>query len=57
MQIQVWHRENEASKKLAQIPGIGAITASALVASIVDAKSFENGRQLAAWLGLVSRLR
>jgi transposase len=55
VQIQRWHRENEASKKLAQIPGIGAITASALVASIGDAKSFDNGRQLAAWLGLVPR--
>jgi transposase len=55
VQIQRWHRENDASKKLAQIPGIGPITASALVASIGDAKSFENGRQLAAWLGLVPR--
>jgi transposase len=55
VQIQSCHRENEASKKLAQIPGIGPITASALVASIGDAKSFENGRQLAAWLGLVPR--
>ncbi|MDP2829450.1 MAG: IS110 family transposase [Sulfuricellaceae bacterium] len=55
IQIQVWHRESEASKKLARIPGIGPITASALVASIGDAKSFENGRQLAAWLGLVPR--
>jgi transposase len=55
VQIQSWHREHEASKKLAQIPGIGPITASALVASIGDAKSFENGRQLAAWLGLVPR--
>jgi transposase len=53
VQIQIWHREHEASKKLAQIPGIGPITASALVASIGDAKSFDNGRQLAAWLGLV----
>jgi len=55
VQIQVWHRANEASRKLAQIPGIGPITASALVASIGDAKSFDNGRQLAAWLGLVPR--
>jgi len=55
VQIQRWHREHAASKKLAQIPGIGPITASALVASIGDAKSFENGRQLAAWLGLVPR--
>ena len=52
VQIQAWHRENAASRKLAQIPGIGPITASALVASIGDAKNFKNGRQLAAWLGL-----
>lgn len=55
VQIQTWHRENEASRKLARIPGIGPITASALVASIGEAKSFENSRQLAAWLGLVPR--
>jgi transposase len=55
LQIQLWHREHDASHKLAQIPGIGPITASALVASIGDAKSFKNGRQLAAWLGLVPR--
>jgi transposase len=55
LQIQAWHREHDASRKLAQIPGIGPITASALVASIGDAKSFKNGRQLAAWLGLVPR--
>jgi transposase len=54
-QIQLWHRQNEASRKLAKIPGIGPISASALVASIGDAKSFSNGRQLAAWLGLVPR--
>ena len=54
-QIQLWHREHEGSCRLAQVPGIGPITASALVASIGDAKSFENGRQLAAWLGLVPR--
>ncbi len=54
-QIQVWHRQNEASRKLEKIPGIGPITASALVASIGDAKNFDNGRQLAAWLGLVPR--
>jgi transposase len=54
-QIQRWHRENEASRKLAAIPGIGPITASALIASIGDVRAFKNGRQLAAWLGLVPR--
>jgi transposase len=42
-QIQAWHRDNEASCKLARVPGIGPITASALVASIGDARSFANG--------------
>jgi len=55
LQIQLWHRQHDASCRLAQIPGIGPLTASALVASIGDAKSFESGRQLAAWLGLVPR--
>lgn len=54
-QIKAWHQDNQASRKLAQIPGIGPLGATALVASIGDAKSFQNGRQLAAWLGLVPR--
>jgi len=55
VQIQIWHRNSAVSCKLAQIPGIGPITASALVASIGDAKNFGSGRQVAAWLGLVPR--
>jgi transposase len=54
-QIQTWHRASDLSSRLAQVPGIGPITASALVASIGDAKNFDDGRQLAAWLGLVPR--
>jgi transposase len=54
-QIQSWHRANALSRKLEQIPGIGPITASALIASVGDAKNFANGRQLAAWLGLVPK--
>lgn len=54
-QIKAWHLSNPLSKRLEKIPGIGPITASALVASIGDAKNFANGRQLAAWLGLVPR--
>lgn len=53
--IQAWHRGNDLSRKLAEVPGIGPITASALVASIGDAKNFDSGRQVAAWLGLVPR--
>ena len=54
-QIQLWHRENEASRKLAEIPGLGPITASAIVATVGDAREFKNGRQLAAWMGLVPK--
>ena len=54
-EIVLWHRSNEQSCKLEKIHGIGPITASALVASIGDAKSFKNARQAAAWVGLVPR--
>jgi len=54
-QIIAWHRSNEDSQRLEKIPGFGPLTASALVASIGDAKSFKNGREVAAWLGLVPR--
>jgi transposase len=53
--INAWHREDTASQHLQAIPGIGPLTASALVASVGDAKLFHNGRQFAAWLGLVPR--
>jgi transposase len=55
VQIKAWHRANEASTRLEKVPGIGPITASAIVATVGDAKNFDNGRQLAAWLGLVPR--
>ncbi len=54
-EINAWHREDTASQRLQTIPGIGPLTASALVASVGDAKVFKNGRQFAAWLGLVPR--
>ncbi len=44
-----------ASRKLEAIPGIGPITASAIVATVGDAREFKNGRQMAAWMGLVPR--
>jgi transposase len=55
LQIKAWHRTSQTSRRLEQIPGIGPITASALLASVGDAKNFANGRQLAAWLGLVPK--
>lgn len=53
--IKDWHQNDADSRRLETIPGIGPITASALVASIADIHAFKNARQLAAWLGLVPR--
>lgn len=55
LEIQRWHRQNAASQKLAKIPGIGPMSASAVAASVGNARNFKNGRQLAAWLGIVPR--
>ena len=54
-QIRHWHGGNEASQRVSGIAGVGALTASAMVASVGDARNFRSGRQLAAWLGLVPR--
>jgi transposase len=54
-QIRAWHRSSETSQRLEKVPGIGILTASAMAATIGDGKNFDNGRQLAAWLGLVPR--
>ena len=54
-EIRTWHRTNEASQRLEKIPGIGPLTASALVATVGDAKHFDSGRQFAAWIGIVPR--
>ena len=48
-------KEDEAARRLATIPGVGMINATALVAAIGDARSFGRGRDLAAWLGLTPR--
>jgi transposase len=53
--LKAWHLANEASRRLEAIPGVGVITATALVATIGDASQFKSGRQLAAWLGLVPK--
>jgi transposase len=53
--ILTWHRSCEASRRLEEIPGIGPIVATALVAEIGDWREFRSGRNLAAWIGLVPR--
>ena len=54
-QIHSWHRSCEQSQRLEEIPGVGAIVATALVAEVGDWKAFSSGRSLAAWIGLVPR--
>jgi transposase len=54
-QMAAWHRATADSQRLATIPGIGVVTASAIVAAIGDGKHFKSGRELAAWLGMVPR--
>jgi transposase len=49
------HKANPVSRRLATIPGIGPITASALAATIADPGLFRSGRELAAWIGLVPK--
>jgi transposase len=54
-EIQRWHGDSERSQQVATIPGIGALGASAFIATVGEAKHFRNGRQVAACLGLVPR--
>jgi len=54
-QIVQWHRDDERSRRLQQIPGVGPLTASAYVAALGDPHHFNNARQIPAWLGMVPR--
>lgn len=53
--LLAWHRQDQASLRLATIPGIGIITATALSAAVTDPGLFRSGREFAAFLGLVPR--
>lgn len=53
--LLAWHRQDQASQRLATIPGIGIITATALAAAVTDPGLFRSGREFAAFLGLVPR--
>jgi len=55
IELMRWHRATIASRRLETIPGIGFITATALAATVGDARVFRSGRQFAAWLGLVPK--
>ena len=53
--LKLWHRDNAASQRVAEIPGVGVLTATAVVAAMGDPAAFRSGREFAAWLGLVPR--
>ena len=53
--ITAWHRSNETSRRLDDIPGVGPVLATALVASVADPKAFKSGRNFSAWIGLVPK--
>jgi transposase len=54
-QIMAWHRRNPMSQRLATVPGIGPIIATAIAATVAEPGMFRSGREFAAWLGLVPR--
>ena len=53
--LKLWHRDNAASRRIAEIPGVGLLSATAAVAAMGDPGAFRSGREFAAWLGLVPR--
>ena len=55
--IVAWHKSSEVSMRLASAPGVGPITASAIIASVGDGRQFQSARHFAAWLGLTPRIR
>ena len=53
--LKLWHRNNADCRRIAEIPGVGLLTATAAVAAMGDPSAFKSGREFAAWLGLVPR--
>jgi transposase len=51
-ELLAWHRSNDIAGRLATIPGVGTVCATAFAASVTDPHQFRSGRQFAAWLGL-----
>jgi len=55
VKLRAWHRGNADSRRLAKIPGVGPIGATALVMKTPDPRAFPSGRHFAAWLGLTPK--
>jgi transposase len=53
--VMAWHRQDQYSRRLAEIPGIGPIVASMLVMKVPDPSGFKSGRHFAAWIGLTPK--
>ena len=53
--LRQWQSQDSATQRIAAIPGVGLLGATAAVATMGDAKAFKSGREFAAWLGLVPR--
>src|SRR5260370_42107463 len=53
--LVAWHRASALSRRLAQIPGVGPVTAAALVMTAPHPHAFRSGRLFAAWLGLTPK--
>jgi len=51
-ELLAWHRSSELSRRIATVPGVGLLGATALAATVTDPTQFRSGRQFAAWLGL-----
>jgi transposase len=54
-QLMAFHKSNPVSQRLATIPGIGPIIATAIATTVTEPSGFRSGREFAAWLGLVPR--
>src|SRR6201990_1180267 len=54
-QLLAFHKSNPMSQRLATIPGIGPIIATAIAATVADPSIFRSGREFDAWLGVVAR--
>jgi transposase len=55
LEIRAHAKHSEDAQRIEGIIGVGSITSSAIVATVTDARDFKNGRQMAAWLGLVPK--
>jgi transposase len=51
-ELMAWHRSSDLARRIATVPGVGLLGATALAATVTDPTQFRSGRQFAAWLGL-----